>query len=68
MDTQDKLRILADDSRFDLACACGTKNPAEHRQRGADGLWVYPASVPRGGGVELFVMASTGCSTSGNST
>jgi predicted DNA-binding helix-hairpin-helix protein len=63
VETQEKLRILADDSRFDLACACGTKNPAEHRQRGADGLWVYPASVPRGGtSVLLKTLMSNACS------
>ena len=48
MDTQDKLKLLADASRFDLACACATtKN--EHRQRTKEGLWLYPVALPNGG-------------------
>ncbi len=48
METLDKLRILSDDSRYDLACACGTQ-PEEHRRRGADGAWLYPVTLPNGG-------------------
>lgn len=54
MDTQKKLELLADASRFDLACACGTKNPADHRHRNKDGMWLYPVSLPRGGVSIIF--------------
>jgi predicted DNA-binding helix-hairpin-helix protein len=62
MDTQKKLELLADASRFDLACACGTKNPADHRQRGKDGTWLYPVSLPRGGvSIMLKTLLSNVC-------
>jgi predicted DNA-binding helix-hairpin-helix protein len=48
MDTQRKLEFLADASRFDLACACGTQKD-EHRVRSPEGTWLYPVSLPRGG-------------------
>ncbi len=48
MDTQRKLEFLADASRFDLACACGTLKD-EHRVRSPEGKWLYPVSLPRGG-------------------
>jgi len=54
MDTQQKLELLADASRFDLACACGTKDPADHRHRSQEGLWLYPVSLP-GGGVSIML-------------
>jgi len=54
-DTQRKLEILSTDAQYDLACACGTRNnPAEHRQRGADGRWIYPVTLPNGGTSVLF--------------
>ena len=49
MDTQKKLELLADASRYDLSCACGTKDGDDHRRRGLDGLWLYPVSLPSGG-------------------
>jgi predicted DNA-binding helix-hairpin-helix protein len=62
MDTQEKLKALADASRFDLSCACGTKKGTDHRTRGPDGLWLYPASVPRGGtSVMLKTLLSSAC-------
>jgi len=48
MDTQQKLEYLADASRFDLACACGT-NKDDRRVRSREGKWLYPVSLPRGG-------------------
>ncbi len=48
MDTIEKLRVLADDSRYDLACACGTNND-DRRRRGKDGKWLYPVALPSGG-------------------
>ena len=62
MDTQKKLELLADASRFDLACACGTRNPADHRHRSKDGLWLYPVSLPRGGvSIMLKTLLSNVC-------
>jgi hypothetical protein len=49
MDTERKLRLLADASRFDLACACGTAGSDDHRRRNPDGMWLYPVSLPNGG-------------------
>lgn len=57
-----KLKLLADESRFDLSCACGTKRGTDHRRRGPDGLWLYPASLPRGGkSVMLKTLLSSAC-------
>ena len=62
MDAGGKLALLADASRFDVSCACGTRGGADHRRRGADGLWVYPASVPGGGtSVMLKTLLSNAC-------
>ncbi len=61
MDTHQKLELLSDASRFDLSCACGSKND-DHRKRGPDGMWVYPASVPRGGrSIMLKTLMSNAC-------
>jgi predicted DNA-binding helix-hairpin-helix protein len=48
MDTIEKLKALSEDSRYDLACACGT-GKGEHRRRGRDGRWIYPVALPQGG-------------------
>ena len=48
MDARKKLAILSEDAKYDLSCACGTKD-SDRRQRAPDGMWIYPASVPRGG-------------------
>ncbi len=62
MDADRKLTLLADAARFDVSCACGTRGGADHRRRGADGLWVYPASVPGGGeSVMLKTLLSNAC-------
>jgi predicted DNA-binding helix-hairpin-helix protein len=62
MDDHEKLAMLADASRYDLSCACGTKRGTDHRKRGADGMWVYPASVPRGGeSIMLKTLLSNAC-------
>jgi predicted DNA-binding helix-hairpin-helix protein len=61
MDTQRQLEILSDASRYDLACACGTKND-DHRTRGRDGSWLYPVSLPGGGySVLLKTLISNVC-------
>ncbi len=53
-DTEEKLRILSQDSQYDLACACGTKNPDEHRKRSDDNRWIYPVALPDGRYTYLF--------------
>src|SRR5450759_4848346 len=61
MDTIDKLRILSTDSQYDLACACGTHDQ-DHRQRGADGKWLYPVTLPNGGrSIMLKTLLSNTC-------
>lgn len=52
-DTQQKLEILSDDAKYDLACACGT-NRGDTRRRGGDGRWIYPVTLPSGGTSVLF--------------
>jgi len=62
MDVQEKLALLADASRYDLSCACGTRGGPDHRRRGRDGLWLYPVSLPRGGtSVMLKTLLSNAC-------
>lgn len=61
MDTIEKLKILSEDSQYDLACACGT-NKYDRRQRGAEGKWLYPVSLPQGGySVLLKTLLSNAC-------
>jgi predicted DNA-binding helix-hairpin-helix protein len=61
MDTMDKLQILSEDSRYDLACACGTARD-EHRKRGQDGKWLYPVVLPQGGSTVLLkTLLSNAC-------
>ncbi len=56
---QSKLATLTQAARHDLACACG---PSVPRQRGADGLWIYPAALPSGRRVPMFkVLQASGC-------
>jgi predicted DNA-binding helix-hairpin-helix protein len=52
-DTSQKLEILSDDAKYDLACACGTDQD-DTRRRGGDGRWIYPVTLPRGGRSVLF--------------
>ncbi len=61
MDTIEKLKVLSEDSRYDLACACGTLKD-EHRKRGPDGRWLYPVALPQGGyTVLLKTLLSNSC-------
>jgi len=53
LDTTEKLTILAQDSQYDLACACATREN-EHRQRSKDNKWIYPVTLPNGGYTYLF--------------
>ena len=61
MNAHEKLKLLADGSRYDLSCACGTQKD-EHRRRGAGGLWLYPATLPNGGtSIMLKTLLSSAC-------
>ncbi len=61
VDTVDKLKVLSEDSRYDLACACGTGRD-EHRKRGQDGRWLYPVVLPQGGSTVLLkTLLSNAC-------
>jgi len=52
-DTGGKLEILSADAQYDLACACSCSKD-EHRQRGGEGKWIYPITLPNGGKSILF--------------
>lgn len=53
MDTEEKLAVLSQDARYDLACACATRKD-EHRRRSKESKWIYPVSLPQGGYTYLF--------------
>ncbi|MDD4956811.1 MAG: radical SAM protein [Candidatus Omnitrophica bacterium] len=53
MDTNEKLRVLSRDSRYDLACACATRQD-EHRKRSETDKWIYPVTFPDGRRTFLF--------------
>jgi predicted DNA-binding helix-hairpin-helix protein len=61
METIEKLKILSEDSQYDLACACGTDSH-DRRTRGLDGRWLYPVALPQGGySVLLKTLLSNSC-------
>jgi len=61
-DTLEKLKLLSQDSQYDLACACSTKDPLEHRHRSEDNKWIYPVALPDGRRTFLFkTMISNSC-------
>lgn len=61
MDTIEKLKVLSEDSQYDLACACGTAKDG-HRKRGPDNKWLYPVALPQGGySVLLKTLLSNAC-------
>lgn len=56
------LAALTQAAQHDLSCACG---PSQHRQRGDDGLWIYPAALPSGRRVPMLkVLQASGCERS----
>ncbi|MGE5280402.1 MAG: radical SAM protein [Deltaproteobacteria bacterium] len=60
-DTHEKLALLSRDARYDLACACGTRED-EHRRRSQQNTWIYPVSLPAGGTTYLFkTLLSNAC-------
>lgn len=61
MDTIEKLKVLSEDSQYDLACACGTRDD-DRRRRGSEGRWLYPVALPQGGySVLLKTLLSNAC-------
>lgn len=52
-DTREKLEVLSADAQYDLACACSCYKD-EQRQRGSEGKWIYPVTLPNGGKSILF--------------
>ncbi|MCM8796397.1 MAG: hypothetical protein NC923_00715 [Candidatus Omnitrophica bacterium] len=61
LDTEGKLTILSRDSRYDLACACGTSDD-EHRRRSKENKWIYPVLLPNGVYTYLFkILLSNAC-------
>ena len=62
METIEKLKILSNDSQYDLACACGS-NKDDRRRRGLGGKWLYPVTLPNGGySILLKTLVSNACS------
>src|SRR5512136_1514763 len=56
------LAALTQAARHDMACACGS---TQHRERGDDGLWIYPAALPSGQRVPVLkVLQASGCERS----
>ena len=63
MDSIDKLRLLSEDSQYDLACSCGT-NEKDRRKRGLDGKWLYPVPMAAGGyGIMFKTLMSNACTS-----
>ncbi|MCX6353518.1 MAG: radical SAM protein [Candidatus Aureabacteria bacterium] len=61
LDIGEKLAVLSNDSRYDLACACAPRED-EHRRRSADDKWIYPVVLPTGGATYLFkILLSNEC-------
>ncbi|MBN2497783.1 MAG: radical SAM protein [Deltaproteobacteria bacterium] len=58
---ESKLRLLAGQARFDIACACGL-DPG--RERGLDGRWIYPTVMPDGSRqMTLKVLMDNACTS-----
>jgi predicted DNA-binding helix-hairpin-helix protein len=53
IEPEDKLSILSNDSKYDLACACAPSRE-EHRKRSKENKWIYPVVFPNGGKTFLF--------------
>ena len=63
MDSLDKLRLLSEDSQYDLACSCGTHDK-DRRKRGLDGKWLYPVPLVAGGyGIMFKTLMSNACTS-----
>lgn len=63
-DTYEKLKLLAGDSQYDLACACSSGTAKERRKRGLDGNWLYPVPLAAGGyGIMFKTLLTNACSS-----
>lgn len=63
METIEKLKVLSENSQYDLACACGTSN-TDRRKKSEDGKWIYPVTLPNGGQSILFkTLMSNACAS-----
>lgn len=62
-DTTEKLKILAADSQYDLACACGSSD-ADRRKRGLSDRWLYPVPLVAGGTGLMFKTLLSNCCSS----
>ncbi len=51
---EERLEILSEDSRFDLAGSCAKDPFGRGRKRGSFGRWVYPVVLPGGRRMSLF--------------
>jgi len=61
-DIHERLDLLADASKYDLACACSS-NSRDHRRRLPSGRWLYPLPAARGGPSILFkTLVTNACS------
>lgn len=50
---EEKLSMLSNDSKYDLACSCAPEK-TEHRRRSKEDKWIYPVTLPNGGKTFLF--------------
>ena len=61
-DLEERLEILSEDSRFDLAGSCAKDPLGRGRKRGNFGRWVYPVVLPDGRRMNLFrILLSNVC-------
>ncbi len=59
---EERLQILAEDSRFDLAGSCAKDPLGRGRKRGTFGRWIYPVVLPNGRRMSLFrILLSNVC-------
>jgi len=50
---EEKLSILSNDSKYDMACSCAPEK-SEHRRRSKEDKWIYPVVLASGGKTFLF--------------
>jgi predicted DNA-binding helix-hairpin-helix protein len=56
------LAALTQAAQHDMSCACGS---GQHRERGDNGLWIYPAALPSGQRMPVLkVLQASGCERS----
>ena len=51
---EEKLRILTEDAKYDLAGSCAKDAKGRGRRRGPNHRWLYPVILPQGGHITLF--------------